>query len=176
MTITRPASVTITGWLTVASGALAVISSAMVFVVLRFMPLVQEFPRDPDLVVPYWLLEHLAAIAIVQLALAISAIVAGVGFLRLQSWARAYIEVLAWVFLFGTVGFGVIWLRSAVSFSNRLHDTAAAVPAGFPASLVGAGVIAMLIILFPLVLVIRELRSPAVREAMGSSAHASAGV
>jgi hypothetical protein len=95
----------------------------------------------------------------VQLVLATLAIWAGAALLRLRRWARTCLEVVAWTSIVVLIAFGAMWIAQARTFA----------PSGPPLFRIvfGAmGAFVMLVILAPLVLAIRMLRSAKVREAL----------
>jgi hypothetical protein len=166
MATNRPTSVTVTGWLTIALGTLGILAGPPVFLVSKFMPSPTEFPPDPAFALQYWLLGHFRVVACVQTVVAASALIAGFGFLRMRSWARSYIEVLAWLYLVGTLAIGTLWVRSAVGISRRVSSEP-----GFPfppSMFVGTGIVGIVVTVVPTLLVIWALRSKVVRGAMNA--------
>jgi hypothetical protein len=166
MATKRPASITVTGWLTIAVGTLGILGAALVLLVSKFMPLPAEFPPDPAFALQYWMLGHCGVIAGVQTVVAASALIAGFALLQMRSWARTYIEVLAWLYLAGTLAIGTLWVRSAVGMSRRISSAP-----GFPFPpwmFVGTGIVAIAATVVPTLLVIWALRSKAVRGAINA--------
>ncbi len=106
----RPVSVTVIGWLVVASGIwmlLGGLGSAM-------QSLVWSTPFDP---LPRKMLErfpvyafifrHYFAITILQCLISILEIISGIYFLRLRPWARNLIEWICWVMIVGVLLIGI---------------------------------------------------------------------
>jgi hypothetical protein len=156
--------VTIIGWLAFALGVLAAVLAVMGLWVSPSMAAIGAMPREPGVTFPYWLFQHFAVIACAHLVLALTAIVAGFALVRLRTWARAWLEGLAWLSLAWVLGFGALWLRTAVSIAKRLPPNAGlGVP---PVLFVGMGAFVVIFTLIPIIYVIRVLRGRQVREVM----------
>lgn len=106
-------------------------------------------------------------LTLIQSALSIAAVFAGVYFLKQRAWARGVLELLSWFALFSVVAMGFIWMPMWMAASEEL------LPKGAPVDMhrvkmVGTvvGGVVMVIAALPLILMIRSLRGKAVREFM----------
>jgi len=113
----RPKSVKVISWVWISTGILTVFSSLMSFFSLAMMqemlgseafPLEQIPPDLQALLKPMMLvLDNFELIMVLQLVVAIFAIVSGVYFLKLRKWARTAMEALTWLAVAYTVVLGV---------------------------------------------------------------------
>lgn len=141
--MTRPASISILGWTAIVLGALSILGAA---IVLAMFLAARESSYVP-------------LFAGVQLVLAVLAVWAGAALLRLRRWARACLEVVAWLAIVLLLAVSVFWFASATSFAEDG-------PPLFRIVFKAMGGFVIVVLVVPLVVAIRALRSAAVREAL----------
>ncbi len=140
-------------------------------VVGRLAPIVPpSLPAEapwPAQIVPA-MFDYLGLLCGLQLLVAIFVLVAAIQFLRLRAWARTALEVVTWLQLIYTVGFGLLWVGAWASIASNL-------PAGgdLPISAgaltavgVAMGVGIALVFAVPCAVIIWVLRGEPVRRAM----------
>jgi len=106
-------------------------------------------------------------LTLIQSALSVAAVFAGIYFLRLRAWARGVLELLSWLTLFSVVAMGFIWFPLWMAASDDLLPRDGSVDL-HRVKMIGtaAGGVVMVIAAIPLMAMIRSLRGKAVREAM----------
>lgn len=165
-----PPGIKLVAWLWIVAGLLAVsgsLSGLMMAGSLRgLLPaLPKGAPRE--LGVALALIDHYDLLAFVQLVVAVLSIAAGVGFLALRAWARTTIEALSWLSLGEVAALGILWFVAWGSLTDRppMEEGGIDLRAFHMAGLV-AGTMLVLALAVPLLLLIRYLRGPAVRDAI----------
>lgn len=168
----RPTAVSVIAWTWIITGGFAVFSGIMSLLMFTAMPTLQsELPHAPGMPQGIALMtsmfRYFGLLVVVQLVLAVVAIVAGIQFLRLRSWARAVLEILSWVSLIYVVGFGVFWLSTWSTMTGQFsqQDVPFDMETLRIAGLV-AGAFVTLAFAIPLGIMIKYLRGKTVREAM----------
>lgn len=165
----RPTGITIIGWLWLVIGAFMLFSALMGGLGYSMMrqPGMQsaaDLPREFALM--NWVFQNFAALVAVQCVIAVVALWAGIDLLRLKAWARSAVEVLCWVGVIWTLGFGIYWVYMWISMAGQA-------PAAADASRwIGAamGAVVTLVFAVPLAIMIRYLRGNEARQAMSRSA------
>ena len=153
----RPTCISVIGWFWIIVGGLMFLSGTIGFVafLLTLCPAQNENILRHSVSPLLWVVP---VVAILQLVVAILAVVSGIHFLKLRHWARRALEVLTWAFLILVVGFGVCWVFMWTTTSS----------ARFGITIVGTVMGALITIAYgtPLVIVLRFLRGQKVLSAM----------
>lgn len=110
--------------------------------------------------------QNFGVLVAVQCVIAVAALWAGIELLRLKAWARSAVEVLSWLGLLWTVGFGIYWVYMWVSMTGQAPADAGS----FQVMGAAMGIVVTLIFAVPLAIMIRYLRSHEARQAMLRSA------
>jgi hypothetical protein len=166
--VNRPTAVTVIGWIYIAVAILMILSSVMSFAVSATMPpppSPDRFPSDGSTRFGFWLFGHLRVVAVIQIVAALVTLAASVAFLRLQSWGRVVLELLAWLALTYDLVCGGFWLYSAASMTSRMPSSIPPFPSGL---FLGTGVVIIAVFAVPIVVIIRFLRGNAIRDAVGA--------
>ena len=110
---------------------------------------------------------YIVGLTVIQSALSIAAILAGVYFLKLRAWARGMLELLSWLTLISVIGMGFIWLPLWMAASEDLLPNVTAVDM-HKVKMIGAAVggVVVIVAAIPLIVMIKSLRGKAVRAAM----------
>jgi lysylphosphatidylglycerol synthetase-like protein (DUF2156 family) len=168
----RPTAVSVIAWTWIITGGFAVFSGIMSLLMFAAMPTLQsELSHAPGMSQGVGLMtsmfRYFGWLVAVQLVLAAVAIVAGIQFLRLRSWARAALEILSWVSLIYVVGFGLFWLSTWSTMTGQFSQQDVQFDTG-TLRIVGLAVGAVITLAFaiPLGIMIKYLRGKVVREAM----------
>lgn len=169
--VARPTGITVTAWVWIGGGVLMLLSAAMAG--LSYSMSVHMGPPDakgfpPEFALMNLLFRNFAVLIVLQCVVALVAIWAGVDLLRLKAWARSAVEVLSWLGLVWTVGFGAYWVYMWLSMTGQA-------PAGADMfQMMGAamGVVVTFAFAVPLVIMIRYLRGHEARQAVLRSASA----
>lgn len=170
--IDRPASVSRVSWIWIVSGALIIISGVMSTGAFSGLPAFmsdEDLPRQvPSVAAVMGGLSHyLVWVTVLQMAMAVPAIVAGVYYLKLRAWARGILELLTWLSLAVLIGFAFFWPPLWVTLSEHLLPKDGSIDlerVKVAGAVAGAAV--MLVMAVPLAVMIRSLRSKAVRDAI----------
>jgi hypothetical protein len=168
----RPRAVTTLGWVLVGFSALAAVSALLGLIMLLVMktwapggfppPKLAADPRSASLL---RLFQYVTTFAAVQAGIAGFSVYAGVAFLKLRPWARAYFEVVSWLSMAWAVGFGVVWLTAFTGITAGLSRTA---PGGVTNTVMVAGVLSTVGSVAVPVVLIWLLRSRHVRPAFAA--------
>jgi hypothetical protein len=161
----KPEGLAMTGWLCAVAGGLTIITG-MTFGMVGALARTLSRQEDDLLAqatqaldpLSRALLDHFEAVAAVLIAFGVASLIIGVQFLRLRPAARASLEILSWVVLIGTLALEAL----AVVFPLRDKSP------GAPGSWISDPLTSMLLSLVQIIvcaMVIRFVRSPAVREA-----------
>ena len=169
---TRPTSVSVIAWTWIVTGGFAVFSGIMSLLMLGAMPALQsELPHTPGMPQDFGLITsmfpYFGWLVLTQLVLAAVAIVAGIQFLQLRSWARAALEILSWISLIYVVGFGLFWISTWSTITGGFAQEGA--PFDMETLRVAGLAVAIFITLafaIPLGIMIKYLRGKVIREAM----------
>jgi hypothetical protein len=142
---TRPAVVTVLGWVFVVFSSFSIISSAFALIFMQFMsrvapdgefpPKAKDFP--PGFSMLSWMFEYFNVLLVAQTLLAIFSVFAAIQFLKLRGWSRTYFETLNWIGLAWTVLFGVFFAFGWVGITSGMpapNPAEAAPPAGLIAA------------------------------------------
>ncbi len=156
----RPTCVTVIGWTWTIFGVLVCASAIMCLFACCF--LITQVPEmhtgnQQNTPVVFWLF---ILLCVVQIVVALLGIVSGVNFLKLRSWSRRVLEILTWILLIFTVGFGIFWIPTWVVVTSR--DA----PLSF--SIFGAvmGIVSTIVYGLPLGFMLKYLRGDTVKNAM----------
>ena len=174
----RPTGITVTAWLWIAAGLLMLFSGAMGAIVYSTMgqterPVVLNPDLAPEFAFMNFVFQYFGYLLALQAAAAVIAIWAGIGLLRLKSWARTVIEALSWLALAYIVGFGGYWLY--LWNGTGIHVPSGTAPTGaglFDAMGTVMSVIVTAIFAVPLLIMIGYLRGREVRESISRAATA----
>jgi hypothetical protein len=161
----KPEGVAMTGWLCAVAGGLTIITG-MTFGMAGALARALSRQEDDLLAqatqaldpLSRALLDHFEVVAATLVAFGLASLIIGVQFLRLRPSARVSLEILAWVVLIGTLVLEAL----AVAFPLREKSV------GAPPSWISDPLTSMLLSLVQIVvcvMVIRFVRSPAVRAA-----------
>ena len=134
-------------------------------------PTAADGNAPPGFGLMYLMFENFSVLLVVQCVVAVVAIWAGIDLLRLKAWARLAIEVLCWLAVLWTVGFGIYWIHMWISMTGQAPISAG--PAGshaFQVMGVVMDVVATLVFAIPLGIMIRYLRSREARSAFDGRA------
>lgn len=127
--ISRPTSVTVISWVWIVIGCLMILGGAMGFfsyTMMQEMSGGQAFPSElpPDVPGSFKpmmvIFSNFQIIAALQVFIAIIAIVSGIQFLKLRSWARTTLEGLTWLSLTYIIVFGLYWIYMWVSMTGSI--------------------------------------------------------
>jgi hypothetical protein len=173
--VKRPTGITITAWLWIAMGGLMILSAVMSGFAYNMMGKMGA-PPPPSVEMPAGfalmnsVFQNFGVLLLLQGIVAVVAIWAGVSLLRLKQWARTTIEVLSWLALFYTVGFGIFWIYMWVSMTGQV-PTHGAPRSADSFQLMGAvmGVIVTAVFAVPLWIMIRYLRGAEARSAIANA-------
>ncbi|MCP4345385.1 MAG: DUF3810 domain-containing protein [Desulfobacterales bacterium] len=154
----RPTCVTVIGWAWTIIGGLTCLSAIMAFSTLT---MISQLPQNPN--IPF-ILRIFPLLAIVQIGFAILALVSGINFLKLKSWARNVLETLTWIFLVFIVCFSIFWLFNWFSMASGLEPRSFGIM-GAVMCLIITGIYGV-----PFGIMLKYLRSPKVRNAMDVTA------
>lgn len=175
----RPPSVPVVSWIWIVSGIFVVVSGVIGMGALSDLsgpPAGKSLhgPPTPALAVMAGLSRFLIWTTVVQMLMAVLAIVAGIYYLKLRSWARGVLELLTWVSLAALIGFGFFWPPAWMMTSSRFLPNDGSIDLQ-QVKYIGAiaGVVVMVAAAVPLAMMIRSLRSKAVREAIRRAAGGS---
>lgn len=170
----RPAGVSVVAWIWIVSGLFIIVGGVMGIGALsdlpELMPDNAHRTRMPAAVAVMLGLSHyLIWLTLIQLAVAVLAIVAGVYFLRLRAWARGVLELLTWLSLVMVISLGFFWLPMWMMTSEQFlpRDGSIDVEKVKMIGLVLGGVF-MVVSAIPLAMMIKTLRSPAVKHALSA--------
>lgn len=117
-----PLGIRIVAWLAILAGGWSLLGSLAAFVLAWTLP-----PPDPvDAPVPvrllYGIFRYAKVLVVLQAVLAVVAVWAGVGLLRLRASARAVLEGMSWLGLLYVVAVGVFWWLAWTSFPDLPQD------------------------------------------------------
>ncbi len=172
--VTRPRGVRLIAWAWILTGAVNGVSAlGGLFTAGLLQGLSAQVPPASRTAAafPLFLVHHAAWFAVLQIALAVVAVLAGIDFLRLRAWARSVLEALSWLSLAYLASGAVYWWRfwdaftASGSFAGMAVDLA-------PYRTPGLILVVVLVVglAVPLGLMIRTLRARAVREAVAGAA------
>jgi len=169
----EPASVKVIGWLFIAVAGIMIISGTMAYMVQNsmkqtagtFPPPTADMPGSFQFMAI--LFRHVGLLAAVQVAFGVVVIFAGTQFLKLRPWARTALEVVSWLGLVYVLGFGTFMVVSWVGMSNRMPvaSSAQGAPPMFGIMGLVTGVVVIAVWTVPIVLIIKILRGPKIRDA-----------
>ncbi len=128
--VARPTGVSVIAWGWIITGGLMGFSGVMALLALSFMPAILSQPElESQMPAGFWpmmsMFRYFTLLVLVQLAVAVVAVVAGIQFLKLRSWARTVLEVIAWLSVIYVIGFGVFWLFMWSTISGQLPQEGA---------------------------------------------------
>jgi hypothetical protein len=163
------------GWIFIAGAILMILSGGMGFAAFTFMkqtaggipPVPEEIPGQLRVVKIAF--QHFELIAIVQCAFAIFVMIASIQFLRLRSWARTALEIIAWLGLVYLVGFGIVWVVSWIGITSNIPLTEGVSGPSSMFNIVGVVLGSVVTVCWALLLVviIIFLRAKTIRTAVG---------
>ncbi len=125
----RPTSVTVISWVWIVMGILMVLGGLMGFFSFHMMQEMSggeafptELPPDfpPEFKPMMVVFSNFHLLAGLQVVIAVVAIVSGISFLKLRSWARTVLEGLTWLALLYIVVFGVYWVFMWISITGNI--------------------------------------------------------
>lgn len=165
----RPATVTVIAWLFIGFGALALVGGLFGLVTLLAAPMptgmaemLANAPR-PFLIVAR-VVDNFWALALGQVVVGAAMVGGGIGFLRLEPWARTLLEVLTWIGLAYNLALGAFWMWAASSMGELARGAG---PERLLVPLfIGIGIAIIIGFSTPLVVILRVLRGSDVRLAM----------
>ncbi|MDP3543404.1 MAG: hypothetical protein Q8T11_13125 [Elusimicrobiota bacterium] len=155
----RPTCVTVIGWAWIIIGGLMCFSAIMGFiasVMMRMQP--QGSDALPDIVRIFPIL------AVLQVAIGALGIFSGISLLKLRPWSRRTLETLTWLLILFTAGCGVTMLVPITMGHLNQFGIFSAILGLFTISVYGV----------PLGIMVKYLRSDAVKDALTRSAEPSA--
>ena len=160
-----PGVLRIIAWLWIVAGGLMALSGFMALLALSAMPQMPEPPPEFGLMaLPF---RHIGVLMAAQFVVAVIALVAGIGLLRLRAWARTTVEVMCWLAIAYNLVFVVLWVSAWTSIAAPMMDT---MPDGGGWAMRYAGPVMAIVMTaamtVPLVLMIRYLRGPEARAAV----------
>jgi len=174
----RPRSVSVVSWIWIVSGLFIIATGLMGVGALSDLPQLMPHRDLPKRVAPggavmTGLSHFLMWVTVVQMAMAVLAVVAGVYYLKLRAWARGMLELLTWVSLGMLIGLGFFWPPLWMMTSEHLLPKDGSIDLE-KVKYIGAvsGAVVMLVSAVPLAMMIRSLRSRDVREAIRRAAGA----
>jgi len=157
----RPTAVTVIAWVWIALGGFACLGSLWGgFGYIMMQPAAEEDPLPEEI---GWFFSFFGVAVLAQAGMGILAIVAGIHFLKLRTWARMCLEVLSWFAVVFLVGYGIFW---AIMWLIMTGESGSEGPPGLGMMRIVAPVMAVLMMggfAVPFVLMIRSLRSTKVR-------------
>jgi len=160
----RPTCVTVIGWFWIITGGLAIMSGLMSAVITHtfsggmteeHFAAMRKSGEDPEFII--LIFQHFLEFALLQVCVAIVAVVSGINLLRLRAWARPVLEGLSWLTLLFVIGFTCFFI-SEVGTGFGVHK------GDFMFLIMGC--IVMLSYLVPLIIMISYLRGKKVRAAL----------
>lgn len=172
----RPASVSVVSWIWITSGIFTVVSGVLGIELMSGLP--ERMPRTglPQQVtaavaVMTDLSPYLIWLTLVQMAASVFAVIAGVYYLKLRAWARGTLELLTWLSLAVLISLMFFWLPMWMMASGQFLPQDGSVDVE-RVKVVGAilGAAVVVVAAVPLAMMIRSLRSKAVREAIRHAA------
>lgn len=176
---TRPTGLTITAWVWIALGVfmiLAAVMGGLAYSTMRQMEPGIPGPGMPrEFALMTFVFQNFGVLLVLQFAIAVIAISAGVALLRLRGWGRGAIEALSWLAVVYTVGFGVYWVYMWTSMTGSMPQAAGS-GSGDTFQVMGAvmGIVGTAVFAVPLGIMIWYLRSTEVRQAISRANTASA--
>jgi ABC-type phosphate transport system permease subunit len=166
----RPTSVTVIGWVWVVLGTMMTFSALMGLVI--YMVTRQAWSQAaPPANAPegfralFKLFDWFPVLASAQVLLSPFIAWSGVQFLRLRRWARTSLEIINWLALAYVIAFSIFFVYAWNSMQAGAPQKGDGPPAVFALFGTLAALFNMALFGFPLGLMIRYLRSQAVREA-----------
>ena len=170
----QPTSITVIGWSFILSAALMIFSGVMGLAIANFMKqttgeipgMSQELPATLRIMDSFF--QNFQFIALLQIAVSIFVLIAGIQFLKLRKWARNGLEVISWVGLILTVAFGIIWVISWVSMSSKIpiQESASVQPPMFGVFGAVMGGVVTLFWAAPIIVIIYFLRGKVIKGAV----------
>lgn len=171
----RPTSVTVIGWIFIVVAVLMILGGAMGLVAFSFIhpsggSTVPPMPKDVGrtFAVMSIVFQYFGLLASLQIVFAIFILIAGIQFLKLRAWARIALEIVSYLGLIYTVGFGTFWVVSWISVTSRfpVAESTVGPPALF--NIFGAvmGIVVIAVCVVPLIVIIKFLRGETIKEAV----------
>ena len=170
--LARPTGVSVISWVWIVLGGFMGFSAIMALLASSFMPQVPSSAEfDSQMPASFGLMmsvfRYFDLIALLQLAVAVLAVVAGTQLLKLRSWARTTLEALSWLSLLYVISFGVFWSLMWLTMTGQLPPGDAPFdPRLFQVFGLVMGAFITLVFAVPLVIMIRYLRGTVVRDAV----------
>jgi hypothetical protein len=172
---TRPNSVAVIAWTWIIGGALMLVFGLIGLAgVPRMSEVMSQGAAQGHVTAAFGirmaLSNYIVGLTLGQAALSVVSVIAGVYLLKLRAWARGVIELLCWFTLISVIALGFVWFPLWMTLSDSLLPADGSVDV-HKVKMVGvaAGGVVMVIAVLPLVAMIRSLRGPDVRRAVGSS-------
>ncbi|MEK6690913.1 MAG: hypothetical protein AABY78_06400 [Nitrospirota bacterium] len=112
--------------------------------------------------------QNLDLLSFLQIVLAIFMLIAGIQFLRLRAWARTALEVICWIGLIFSVGFGIFWVASWASITPDLPVAEGTLRQTKIINIIGMlmGIIVIVVWVVPIIVITKVLRGKTIREAV----------
>ena len=127
--VARPTGVSVIAWGWIITGGLMGFSGVMALLALSFMPILIQPELESQMPAGFGpmmsMFRYFTLLVLVQLAVAVVAVVTGIQFLKLRSWARTVLEVISWLSVIYVIGFGVFWLFMWSTISGQLPQEGA---------------------------------------------------
>lgn len=144
----KPTSLVVVGWVWIVLGGMAILTCAFAMIGMGLGAYVEGLPITTS---PFiWFLFAYP----IQGAMGVWAILSGRAFHQLRRWGRTSLEVMTWILLAWVVLFTIIWCVLHIYFYDSLMSL----------FLIGFGIVNAAIWAIPLILMLRTLRSPLIRE------------
>jgi hypothetical protein len=169
-TSSSPGAVRLIGWLFIIGAGLMVISAGMGLAGWALSRQVatqpMDLPKGGGFGGPISLFRNFWWLALAQIGVAGFIIYASIQFMKLRAWARAALEIVAWIGLTFGLGFGIHWAFGWLDMTTN-------VPKKFPGRfehfrylVLAAGMFGILFWIVPVAVVIGFLRGKTIRQAM----------
>jgi hypothetical protein len=162
------------GWIFIAGAILMILSSSMGFLAFTAIkqkvgdmpPIASELPNQFRIM--SIIFRSFGMLALLQIALAIFVLIVSIQFLRLRTWARSALEIIAWLGLLYVVAFGIFWIASWIGITSVLPSSAGAPEPSPLFSIFGAiiGLFVTVVWSVPFAVIIMFLRGKVIREAL----------
>jgi len=168
----RPAAVTVIAWVFIVLSGMMTLSGfagwfSYTFVIkemtAKAQPVVPSDASIPTRIIRS-LFQYFDVLALVQIAIAVLVLIAGIRFLKLRAWSRTVLEAFSWLALAAIIGFGTLWVAEWLGSASR--RVPGSIPPMFDVVGVIMGIIFTLVWAVPFVVIIAFLRGKKIRGAV----------
>ena len=165
----RPTCITVIGWAWIIIGGLMFLSAIMAL--FSAVMIDRAAGADPEALrdMPT-IFKFIPLLASIQMAVAVTGLIAGINFLKLKKWSRNILEILTWVLVVFIAGFGIYWEYGWLSMTSG-HG-----PRGFDIMGAVMGLIVLGFYGIPLVFMLKYLRGDKVKNALAGTAEQIAAI